>query len=161
MPDTWFIRNVADTPGWTDGVSGTFVRLEPPDARFADTGINIHVLHPGEPNCRYHHESVQEDFLVLSGECVAIVAGAEHPMRAWDFLHCPAGTDHVLIGAGAGPCAILMIGARRDGATVHYPVNELAERYGASVSTPTDDPREAYADWPSELREVESPWPPR
>jgi uncharacterized cupin superfamily protein len=88
---------------------------------------------------------VQEDFLVLAGECIAVVDGEERRLRAWDFVHCPAGTDHVFVGVDAGPCAILMVGARRDDAEITYPVSEAAGRYGASVDEETDDPRAAYA----------------
>jgi uncharacterized cupin superfamily protein len=37
-----------------------------------DTGVNIHVLDPGQPASLYHSELVQEDFLVLHGECLLI-----------------------------------------------------------------------------------------
>jgi uncharacterized cupin superfamily protein len=128
---------------------------------WADTGVNVQILQPGTPNCRYHSEPVQEDFLVLEGECIALVDGEERPLRQWDFLHCPPGTEHVFVGAGEGPCAILMIGSRREDAP-HYPVNELAARYDASVSEPTDDPEQAYADWRREpWTPVEEVWPPR
>ena len=63
-------------------------------------------------------------------------------LRQWDFFHCPAGVEHVFVGAGDGPCAVLMIGSRRlDQA--HYPVNEVAAQYDASVSErrPTTPPR--------------------
>jgi uncharacterized cupin superfamily protein len=117
-------------------------------------------MQPGQPNCRYHSEPVQEDFLVLHGECVAIVEGEEHLLRQWDFLHCPAGTEHVFVGAGDGPCAVLMIGSRREEAA-HYPVNDTAAKYGASVAEETDDPAEAYADWRAEAprRLGRNPWP--
>jgi quercetin dioxygenase-like cupin family protein len=52
---------------------------------------------------------VQEGFLVLSGECTLIVEEEERPLRQWDYFHCPADTRHVIVGAGDGPCAILMI----------------------------------------------------
>jgi uncharacterized cupin superfamily protein len=51
----------------------------------------MRIMQPGQPNCLYHSEPVQEDFLVRHGECIAIVDGAEHPRRQWDFFHCPAG----------------------------------------------------------------------
>ena len=70
-------------------------------------GINVTVLGPGEPMAMYHRENDQEDFLVLAGEALAIVEGEERPLRQWDFVHCPAGTNHVLVGAGAGPCVVL------------------------------------------------------
>ena len=137
------------------------MQLDPEDdaAPWADTGVNVQILQPGEPNCRYHSEPVQEDFLVLHGECVAIIEGEEHPLRRWDFFHCPPGVEHVFVGAGDGPCAILMIGSRRlDRA--HYPVNEVAAIYDASVSQVTDDPAEAYADWRREpWQPAENPWP--
>ncbi len=137
------------------------MQLDPEDdaSPWADTGVNVQILQPGQPNCRYHSEPDQEDFLVLHGECIAIVEGEERPMRQWDFFHCPAGVEHVFVGAGDGPCAILMIGSRRHEAA-HYPVNEVAAKYDASVSVATDEPAEAYADWPRELwRPVGNPWP--
>ena len=155
----WFSVNVADAPALRHEIAGTYVPFESRDDRFEDFGINIHVLQPGEPNARYHSESVQEDFLVLAGECVAVIEGAEHHFRAWDFVHCPAGTAHVFVGAGDGPCAILMVGARSEAATVHYPVDEVAARHGASVPSATDDAREAYAEWPSGFEPARLDWP--
>jgi hypothetical protein len=38
-------------------------------------GFKLHVLEPGKASTRYHRESDQEDFLVLSGECPLIVEG--------------------------------------------------------------------------------------
>ena len=113
--------------------------------RFPEFGLNIHVLQPGMPACKYHRESAQEGFLVLSGTCLAIVEGEQRELRAWDYLHCPAGTNHVLVGAGDGPCAILMIGARKEGISLTYPVEPAAARFGASTEVETNDPREAYA----------------
>jgi uncharacterized cupin superfamily protein len=90
---------------------------------------------------------------------IAIVEGEERPLRQWDFLHCPAGTEHVFVGAGDGPCAVLMIGCRREEAA-HYPVNEVAAKYDASVTEATDEPAEAYADWRREPRRpAPNPWP--
>ena len=106
-------------------------------APFEQVGINISVLVPGEPNCLYHSESQQEAFLVLSGEGKLLVEGEERPLRQWDFVHCPAGTEHVFVGAGDGPCAILMIGARTPDEQLLYPVSELAARYGASAEEET------------------------
>jgi uncharacterized cupin superfamily protein len=96
----------------------------------------------------YHQERDQEDFLVLFGDALAIVEGEERPLRQWDFLHCPAGTNHVIIGAGEGPCVVLAVGARehatgRDWGP--YTVDEAAIRHGAGVEQETTDPNEAYA----------------
>ena len=155
-----FVINVADAPAVQYEGSGVYVPFEDPDDRFPDVGINIHMLSPGEPSAKYHSESVQEDFLVLAGECTAIVNDEERTLRQWDFLHCPAGTEHVFVGAGNGPCWILMVGARRPGATTHFPVNEKAARHGASAPEPTDDAQTAYSDWPTESVSTKLPWPP-
>ncbi len=40
---------------------------------------------------------------------VPVVEGEVRTLRQWDFLHCPAGTVHVFVGAGEGPCAVLMV----------------------------------------------------
>ena len=157
----WFIVNVAEAPALRHEQAGTYVRFEQPDARFPDFGINIHVLHPGEPASKYHREDAQEDFLVLHGEAMVIIDGRQRQLGAWDFVHCPAGTDHVFIGGGDGPCAILMVGSRGADKAVHYPVNDLAAPFGASVTEPTDSPTEAYADWSNEFTETHLDWPPR
>jgi uncharacterized cupin superfamily protein len=157
--DRPFIVNLADARARDHSRRALLIDLEPEDASWPDLGVNVQVMQPGEPNCRYHSEPVQEDFLVLHGECIAIVDGEERPMRRWDFLHCPAGVEHVFVGAGDGPCAVLMIGSRRVD-EAHYAVSEVAARYDASVSEPTDDPAVAYADWRQEpRREVPNPWP--
>ena len=157
----WFVINVAEATAYQYEGAGSYVPFEDREDRFPDLGINIHVLPPGEPNGKYHSESVQEDFLVLSGECLAIIEGEEHRLRAWDFVHCPAGTEHVFVGAGEQPCAILMVGARRAGATLRYPANDLAARYGASAPQTTSDPEEAYTDWPTDFETTRLDWPPR
>ena len=92
----------------------------------------------------YHREDAQEDFLVLAGECLLLVEGTERRLSAWDFVHCPAWTEHVFVGAGDGPCAILMIGTRLVDDVV-YPLDELARQHGAGVERETSSPEEAYA----------------
>lgn len=160
MPEP-FIVNVAQARALAHEQGGTYIPFELPDDPFPDFGINIHLLEPGEPNAKYHAENAQEDFLVLAGECLAIIDGAEHHLRAWDFVHCPAGTEHIFVGAGEGPCAILMVGTRRGADEVlDYPPNEIAARYGASVAERTSSAAEAYADWDSGFTETRLDWPP-
>src|ERR1700754_1886926 len=124
-----FIRNVADASAFAHPLAGTPIDFDSRDAPFRDTGINIQILEPGQPSCKYHSESVQEDFLVLGAECLVILEGESRPLRQWDFVHCEPGAAHVFVGAGEGPCWILQIGARREGSTLDYPVNELAAAY--------------------------------
>ncbi len=138
----WFVLNAHDAV-WHQGHFGAYTRFEG-QPRFPDVGINIGVLAPGQPACYYHGEDEQEDFLVLSGECLLLIEGEERPLKPWDFVHCPAWTEHVFVGAGDGPCAILAIGTRlRD--DVVYPAAGFAQRHGAAVQTETRKPDEAYA----------------
>jgi len=157
--DEPFVMNAAEAPARAHPSRATVIDFERDDAPWPDTGVNIQIMQPGQPNCLYHSEPVQEDFLVLHGECILILEGEERTLRQWDFVHCPAGAEHIFVGAGEGPSAVLMIGSRRKD-EAHYPVNELAGKYDASVQAPTDDPHEAYADWRQEpWRPIPSPWP--
>ena len=114
-----------------------------PPVEFAQVGINLTVLEPGQ-TVLYHAESNQEAFLVVSGECALLVEGEERRLRPWDFFHSAPWTEHAFVGAGEGPCVILMVGAR-SGPGVRYPGSELAAGYGASVAEETSDWMQAYA----------------
>jgi uncharacterized cupin superfamily protein len=140
----WFVLNVRDAR-WLDGDFGAYTRFEGDAARFQQLGINIGVLAPGQASCMYHGEDEQEDFLVLAGECLLLIEGQERRLQAWDFVHCPPWTEHVLVGAGDGPCTVLAVGTRTDGDVV-YPASELAQRHRAGVERETHDPKEAYVD---------------
>jgi uncharacterized cupin superfamily protein len=145
----WFVVNVRDaqwltSEGGEKRPTGSECSFESEDFWFHQLGVRLHVLPPGQSNGLYHSESEQEDFLVLFGRCTLLVEGEERQLGAWDFVHCPPGVEHIFVGAGEEPCGILMVGVRREEATVHYPVSELAARYGASVEKETSDPQEAY-----------------
>ena len=141
----WFVVNVRDVAWFTSEAFGSACRFEGPEAQFQELGINIRVLQPGQPACLYHAESLQEDFLVLAGEGLLLVNGEERTLRPWDFVHCPPGTEHVFVGAGDGPCVILMTGVRSDDEKIVYPASEVAGRHGASAEKETTSPPEAYA----------------
>ena len=141
----WFVVNAKDARWFEHNEFGVWTRFEGDgEAHFKQLGVNIGVLAPGQPACMYHREDEQEDFLVLSGECLLLVEGEERRLKAWDFFHCAPNTEHVFVGAGNGPCAILAVGTRTDGDTV-YPVSELARKYGAGVEEETPEPQSAYA----------------
>jgi uncharacterized cupin superfamily protein len=146
----WFVVNVRDAEWWTSDNTGkqrigSACNFESQELEFPQFGFLLHVLEPGEPNGLYHAESEQEAFLVLSGECRLLVEGEERLLGQWDFFHSPAGTEHIFVGAGDGPCVILMAGARSEDFQVRYPVSELAARYGASAKKETSDLKQAYA----------------
>jgi uncharacterized cupin superfamily protein len=156
----WFVLNASEARwfelegrGLRPGLQGK--------GDFPQLGIGLYVLGPGEPMAMYHWETDQEDFLVLSGEALLVIEGEERPLREWDFVHCPPGTKHVIVGAGDGPCVVFAVGALErhtvrfpdgtlDGAPDWgaYTVDEAALRHGAGVEEETTDADVAYARFP-------------
>lgn len=107
----WFVVSAREER-WNDtGPFGFYCNFEG-KKRFLQLGINISLLEPGQAVGAYHREAGQEGFLVLAGECLAIVEGEEVPLRAWDYLHCQPGTAHAVLGAGKGPSVVLAVGRR-------------------------------------------------
>ena len=142
--DGWFVLNAAEAP-WVGATGlGRACVFESQSSRFREYGFNIHRLEPGEPNGMYHAEDAQENFLVLSGECLLIVEGEERRLRQWDFVHFPPGTRHIVVGAGDAPAIVLMTGARKDPERIEYPADPVAQRHGAGVAETTPDPKRAY-----------------
>jgi uncharacterized cupin superfamily protein len=151
----WFVLNARDArwirregrghnlpfTGWTDEEAETY---------FPQLGVNLAVLGPGEPIGMYHREADAEDFLVLVGEALLLVEGQERTLRQWDFVHCPPGTNHIVVGAGDGPCVVLAAGARehQTGDWGAYTVDEVAHRHGVGVAEETSDSDVAYARFP-------------
>jgi uncharacterized cupin superfamily protein len=156
----WFVVNLAEAAAMATPDNGHFWMFEGAPRSFPHFGINVHVVGPGQASCQYHREEAQEAFLVLSGECDLIVEGQERRLRQWDFFYAAPWTGHVFVGAGEGPCAILMVGARNVGEGLVYPADEVAVRRGAGVERETPSPEEAYAGWerPAPARRT---WPPR
>jgi uncharacterized cupin superfamily protein len=146
----WFVLNVRDAR-WFDSELDAFAVLEPEEPRFDQVGVGIGVLRPGRASSMYHREDAQENFLILSGECLLIVEGQERLLQAWDFVHCPPWTEHVFVGVGDRPCVIVGVGARRKGRGIVYPRNETALKHDAGVEETTSDPRIAYTRFAEEV----------
>lgn len=159
----WFVVNVRDAQ-WSTAENvkrkppGSDCRFESREFPFAQLGVKLRVLEPGQPNGLYHSENQQEAFLVLSGECRLLVEGEERLLGPWDFFHSPPETEHIFVGAGSGPCVILMAGARLESEELHYPVSALAARYGASVEQETSDFEQVYVRFEPSRRELPSYW---
>jgi uncharacterized cupin superfamily protein len=150
MSSSWFVVNARDAEWFENDRCGLYTTFEPAGERFEQIGIGIGVLYPGQSNGQYHGEDAQEDFLVLSGECLLLIEGEERRLRAWDFVHCPPWAEHIFVGAGEGPCVVLAVGARIPGRGIRYPVDEVALRHGAGVEQETNDPKEAYKGFPED-----------
>jgi mannose-6-phosphate isomerase-like protein (cupin superfamily) len=154
MAGGWYVRNLreaewrhADGRGAVCLVHDDFENIRASE----ELGFNPFVLEPGDAMAMYHRETDQEAFLVLSGEALLIVEGEERPLRAWDFVHCPPGTRHVIVGAGSGPCAVIAVGSRKHSEepdALGFPADDAAKRHGASVAEDTIDGGVAYADVP-------------
>ena len=146
VSDGWFLVNLRDAAWLTNEAFGArcvfeggmpVLRKRPdlPAHKFSQLGITLQVLQPGQPSGLYHAETNQEGFLVLAGECLLEVEDQERPLKAWDYFHCPPGTAHAFVGAGDGPCVILMTGARTREKNTVYPRSALP-------------PSEVYAPFP-------------
>ena len=56
----WFVVNARDATWLTHDVFGASCIFESPDAEFADLGVRLSLLEPGQPNGLYHGEEMQE-----------------------------------------------------------------------------------------------------
>lgn len=146
----WFVLNAREARWRHREGRGQSLPFEG-KTEFPQVGINLFVLGPGEPIGMYHWEADQEDFFVLSGEALLIIEGEERPLQQWDFVHCPAETRHIIVGAGDAPCAVLAVGAREHQTPAEwggYTVDEAALRHGAGVEQETTEAEQAYARFP-------------
>jgi uncharacterized cupin superfamily protein len=151
----WYVLNMREAE-WrhAEGRGAVCVVADEFEGRRRETaqlGVNPFVLQPGEPMAMYHWEADEENFLVVAGEAVLVVEGEERNLRAWDFVHCPPNTKHVIVGAGRGACLVIAVGARaHDGQrdSLGFTVDEVAKRYGASVEEDTLDGGLAYSSVP-------------
>ena len=146
----WFVLNARDARWRAAEGRGAYSNFEG-DLEFSQLGMHLVTLAPGEAMAMYHWEADQEDFLVLRGEALLIVEGEERPVRQWDFVHCPPGTKHTIVGAGDSQALLLALGAR-DRSTGPdwggYTVDETASRNNAGVDQETTKPKQAYANVP-------------
>jgi len=147
----WFVLNARDAR-WRDRPGrGRALGFEG-KTHFPQLGVALYVLAPGEPIGMYHWEANQEDFLVVSGEAQLLIEGEERPVQQWDFIHCPVGSSHIIIGAGDTPCVVVAVGARGnegDGDWGMYPVADIALKHGVGVMEETPDAGVAYAHFPA------------
>jgi uncharacterized cupin superfamily protein len=156
--DGWFVINARESRWRERDHLGRWCDFEG-KRPFRQLGVNISVLQPGESLGRYHRENAQENFLVLAGNCLLVVGGEVRELEAWDFVHCPPKTDHIIVGAGDGPSVVFAVGARGIGRKgLVYPVSETAKRFGVSVGEETTKPAEAYADLPPSHRVSYGGW---
>jgi uncharacterized cupin superfamily protein len=155
----WYVINAREAVWGESEHMGVFTRLGEGELRHPQIGFNIGVLWPGQPACMYHREPNQEDFLIVSGECVLLVEGEERQMKAWDLFHCPPDTDHVMVATGDEPCVAIAVGSRASRDVV-YPESDLARRYGAGVEKETSDPKEAYVGHSVEETAYKDGWLP-
>lgn len=148
----WFVVNAREARWRESAAFGIWCDFEG-KRPFRQLGINISVLERGQSLGYYHRENAQEDFLVLAGTCTLIVEDEERELQAWDFVHCPPQTHHMIVGAGNEPAVVLAVGTRglsRKG--IAYVPSNVAMTHGVSVKKETTQPAEAYADLPRSAR---------
>ena len=154
----WYVLNLGEMAWESAAGFGAWRGFDDTDPAAPRSGVHVHVLAPGEANGFYHAEDAQEGFLVLSGECIAVIENQERRLRQWDYFHSPPGTEHITVGAGDGPCAILMFGSPDPSRKVSWIANETAAKYGVSVERTTSRGDEVYGERP-ELERVPAPRP--
>jgi uncharacterized cupin superfamily protein len=156
--DGWFVVNAKEAR-WRDKPGrGRSPNLSG-DILFDQLGVGITILGPDEPMSMYHWEADQEDFLVLSGTATLVIEGEERPLQQWDFVHCPPGVAHAIIG---GPCVVLSVGSRERHTMIDetgervgtpgesgYVTDPVAAKHGASPERDTESADEAYARFPA------------
>jgi uncharacterized cupin superfamily protein len=158
--DGWFVVNATEARWRESGPFGIYCDFEG-KRPFRQLGLNISVLEPGQSLGFYHRENAQEGFLVLAGSCVLIVEEEERRLEAWDFVHCPPRTLHMIVGAGDRPAVVVAVGARglpRKG--LEYVPSEAARKHGVSAAKETTKPNEAYAGLPRSSRVAYGGWLP-
>jgi hypothetical protein len=67
--DGWFVLSAREAEWQHAERHGSVCGFEGYEP-FAEFGVSLNVLHPGQSKGLYHAENAQEDFLVLAGECV-------------------------------------------------------------------------------------------
>ena len=158
----WFVMNARDArwierPGRGHNLPFTGWTEEEAETYFTQLGVALIRLPPGEPVGTYHWEADAEAFLILSGEGTLVIEGEERAVRQWDFVHCPPGTRHVIVGAGREGCLLIGMSSREhleeDCAGGAYVQDETAARYGASPADPEDPYMDFRGSQPTRYRD--------
>ena len=96
VSDGWFVLNACDARWRHRPGRGDVLSFDDEAAPFAQVGVNVFVLGPGEPMSMYHWETDQEDFLVLAGSGTLVIEGEEVD-RLEVLVYRVAGCRHAAI----------------------------------------------------------------
>lgn len=108
----------AVAPLWT-GPSGGTARLMLTNPRPAPVEVWRWLLHPSERHDSHAHPAgVTETLTIVRGQLLLVVDGAERSLGAGTTTVFPADLPHAYVGAGRGPCELIM--------TVHLPMEHRA-----------------------------------
>lgn len=87
-------------------------------------GCSLYELAPGKRAFPYHaHLANEELYYVLEGSGTLRLDGAEHPVRAGDFVALPPGphSAHQLVNTGDSPLRFLAVSTMEEPDVVQYP----------------------------------------
>jgi transcriptional regulator with XRE-family HTH domain len=105
-------------PLWTGPAGGT-ARLLLTNSRPAPVEVWRWLLHPGERHdSRAHAPGTTETLTVIRGQLTLVIGEVERSLRAGATAAFVADVAHAYVGAGRGPCELLM--------TVHLPMDHRA-----------------------------------
>lgn len=100
-------------PLWT-GADGGTARLILTNQHPTPVEVWRWLLHPGERfESRVHRDGVTETITVVKGQMQLVLGDAARTVRAGETTVYSANTPHAYVGAGRGPCELIM--------TVHLP----------------------------------------
>ncbi len=130
-------------------------------AYFAQIGIGLYVLRPGEPMAIYHWETDQKTSSCSPARLCSSARARSGRCGSGTSFTAPPGRSTCSSGAGDAPCAVFAVGApqnhtfRTPEGTLEgradwgaYTVDDAALRHGAGVEHETTNAEEAYARFP-------------
>ena len=145
----WYVLNARDARWWQRDGLGRWADLEG-DGDFPQLGMRIAVLQPGEPSGMYHAETGQEDFLVVSGECVLVIEGEERQLKAWDSSTVRRGPATRSSAQETGRASSSRSVRGRGTTRSSTPSTKWLRRTARASRKETPLPKEAYAPYPRE-----------
>jgi mannose-6-phosphate isomerase-like protein (cupin superfamily) len=71
--------------------------------------VGVNAFEPGQAHALHAHHGMDKVYLVLEGEGLFLLDGAELPMRPGDMLVAPDGVAHGVHNTGAARLAVLAV----------------------------------------------------
>ena len=140
----WFVLNARDARWWQSERLGRSAALEG-EPEFSEVGFKSTSCFPASRTACITESRARRTSSCCPASASSSSKGRSNSSKAWDFVHCPPMAEHIFVGAGDGPCVIVMTGRRKESDEIRYPVNDVAAKHDAGVLEETTSAEEAYA----------------